>query len=351
MMPAVIRQTRTAGKVWYLEWLRLAACLAVVLTHCFVTLLDNATIDEVGVLRSLCWTELLVVACRWAVPVFLMVTGALLLNPRKEIDAKKLSGYFFRILIVLLSFGTAYALIEIIFNAKALEWTMIPMAIARVLQEKSWAHLWYLYDLLGIYLVLPLLRSFVAERSQKEMRNFLIALFIFSLIVPTINSATGLEIKSLIWLGSSVFYVLLGWYLSAFDHHFSAFARLGILSLLAEIVLAAWGVCDLRTYLYWVWSPSSPFVACWASTLFLFFKGNVDRPMRVGRLAESVTKHSFAIYLVHPIFANLLYKGLGWTPSMLPAGIFELVSFFLIFTLSYLLSIILKRIPVLRRYL
>lgn len=73
--------------------------------------------------------------------------------------------------------------------------------------------------------------------------------------------------------------------------------------------------------------------------------------MRSGGLAASIAKYSFAIYLVHPIFANLLYKGIGWAPSYFSIGVFEVITFLLIFIPSFLLSIVLKRIPVLRRYL
>ena len=350
-MTQVTTVLRASGKVWYLEWLRLAACLAVVLTHCFTTVLDNATVNEVGMLRSACWIEILAIACRWAVPIFLMVTGALLLDPGKEMCAEKILGYFFRILTVLLIFGTIYALIEIVFDEHAFDFGMVPMALARVLQGKSWTHLWYLYDLLGIYLILPVLRSFVAQHDQREIGFFLIILFIFSLIVPTINNATGLEFKSLIWFGSSVFYVLLGRYLSAYDHHLPSFACLGVAALAVEMIVSACGICLSERYLPWVWSPSSPFVACWAAYIFLLFKSKADQPMRSGGLAASIAKYSFAIYLVHPIFANLLYKGIGWAPSYFSIGVFEVITFLLIFIPSFLLSIVLKRIPVLRRYL
>lgn len=209
-------QKSSSGRIWYLEWLRVLACLAVVLIHCFATPLDNMTVLEVGPGRAFAWTELLVVLGRWAVPVFLMVTGALLLDPARPVGWRKVARYVRRMAAVLLSFGTLYALMELAFDAKALSPAMLPEAVLRVLQERSWAPLWYLYDLIGVYLLLPLLRSFVASDGRESQRVLLLVLFVTTLAVPTLNAATGLGAARLAWLGSSVFYVLLGWHLHRF---------------------------------------------------------------------------------------------------------------------------------------
>lgn len=77
----------------------------------------------------------------------------------------------------------------------------------------SWGHLWYLYELVGIYLVLPIIKLFIDNASSRDFIMALAVLFIFNLCVSTINSinpAVGfyLPIK-----GNSLFYLLLGRYL------------------------------------------------------------------------------------------------------------------------------------------
>lgn len=61
---------RTGNRVWYLDWLRAFACLAVVLIHCLTIYLDNTSVAEVGEVRAIVWTEIHVVFARWAVPFF-----------------------------------------------------------------------------------------------------------------------------------------------------------------------------------------------------------------------------------------------------------------------------------------
>ena len=143
MMGAAAAPINPSSRVWYLDWLRAFACLAVVLIHCFATLLDNSTVGEVGVGRALAWTEILVICCRWAVPVFLMITGSLLLDPGRNVTWPKVRGYVGRIAGVLLTFGTLFALIEIVFDARSFNVLMLPQALLRVLQGQGWAHLWY----------------------------------------------------------------------------------------------------------------------------------------------------------------------------------------------------------------
>lgn len=339
------------GRIWYLEWLRLFACLAVVLIHCFTTLLDNATVAEVGVPRALGWTELLVILCRWAVPVFLMITGALLLDPTREVGWPKVRVYFLRIAAVLLAFGTVFALMELAFETKSFIPAMIPTSLMSVLQGRSWAHLWYLYDLLGIYLLLPLLRSFAASAGRRDLERMLLVLFLFALVVPTVNSALGLSLDTLVWLGSSVFYVLLGWYLRSCDVPVVPACALGAAGTIAAAGIAALGILSSGLYLSWAWSPSSPLVAAQAVAVFLIAKSRADVPMRPGGLPATVASLSFALYVVHPVFANLLYKVLGWASAPLPPLVFELATFAGVLLPSLALAALAKRLPVIGRCL
>lgn len=66
------------------EWLRVFAAGAVVMIHVLAGISDNVSVADVGIVRASAW-GIVQVVIRWAVPVFLMITGALLLNPEKKI--------------------------------------------------------------------------------------------------------------------------------------------------------------------------------------------------------------------------------------------------------------------------
>ena len=98
----------------------------------------------------------------------------------------------------------------------------------------------------------------------------------------------------------SVFYVLLGWYLRAFDVSIRIMVPLGIACLVAVVVVAGGGVVMTGGYQRWSWEPASPFIAIWATALFVAAKRFVDRPLRKGGVFETLASLSFAVYLLHP---------------------------------------------------
>lgn len=193
------------------EWLRVFAAAAVVMIHVIFGISDNATVIEVGQARAI-WWGILQVAVRWAVPVFLMITGALLLNPEKHLGWEKIKQYSFRMAGVLLTFGFVYCLMELVFTSREINIGIVYNAVINLLQGRSWSHMWYVYALLGLYLLLPVFRAYVAGASRRDMQITLSILAIFTLIVPTVNNVFGVGLSNLVWLTSSSFYLLLGWY-------------------------------------------------------------------------------------------------------------------------------------------
>ena len=112
---------------------------------------------------------------------------------------------------VLILFGSAFALLEQIFERKTLEIEMIPNSVLLVLQQKSWSHLWYLYVLIGIYLVLIPLKKFVDNSSNKEICIFIAILLAGNFIIPTFNIAFSTKIENYMLFTQYVTYVLLGY--------------------------------------------------------------------------------------------------------------------------------------------
>ena len=74
----------------------------------------------------------------FAVPCFLMLTGLLLLLPKKQIDIRTLyKKYVLKILIVLGIFGIIFSWMEIVFSQKTINVFQIPNAVINVIQGKT----------------------------------------------------------------------------------------------------------------------------------------------------------------------------------------------------------------------
>ena len=104
---------------------------------------------------------------RWAVPVFVMVSGMFFLNPQKEITLSKLyRKNIFRIVMALITWGVFYrslSITKMIFIDKVCnkELTVgILKQCSTFVFGHAWYHLLFLYMIIGLYILVPLIRVF-----------------------------------------------------------------------------------------------------------------------------------------------------------------------------------------------
>lgn len=128
----------------YIDSLRVMATLAVVLLHICTT----ATVSPSQGQDQILLYAGISAAMRWAVPVFVMISGALLLDPDKNFSLKR---YAAKMIFVLLVFGWGYAILEQFYQVRKISFGLFMYALGNVFQEKSWDHMWYIYMLLGLY--------------------------------------------------------------------------------------------------------------------------------------------------------------------------------------------------------
>ena len=120
-----------------------------------------------------------------AVPLFFMVSGALLL--RKEESLCKVTGRFVRFLIILIV-ASAIAYFYKYFRLQAVDHISLVDFFTLLYKEPLSDGLWFLYAYLGYLLVLPFLRA-IAQNMEKKMFIWLLAvtgLFSFLQIVEWI---------------------------------------------------------------------------------------------------------------------------------------------------------------------
>lgn len=199
----------TRDRINYIEWLRIVCAIAVVGIHITMTQPNNYSVAEIGTCNYLVLTSVYVLI-QWAVPVFLMISGNLLLHSHM-MSFSKVKKMISRMTVVLLLFGSIFALLEQVFEKKTVELWMLPNSFFLTLQQKSWSHLWYLYVLIGIYVILMPLKKFVDNSSNREICVFTAILVIGNVIVPTINIVFETEIENYMLLTQYVTYVLLGY--------------------------------------------------------------------------------------------------------------------------------------------
>jgi len=158
------------------------------------------------------WTENIYNSlARPCIPLFVMLSGSLLLQPSKiEPLGEFFRKRFNRIGLPFLFWGTAYFAWRFLVNHEALSSSSILQGIL----TGPYYHFWFLYALVGLYLITPILRVIVAYADRKTLGYFILLWFLGVAIVPLLSlsgtySLDGNVFVILGWIG----YYLLGVYL------------------------------------------------------------------------------------------------------------------------------------------
>ena len=340
----------------YIAFLRILAMFAIIGAHTVATpVIYNA--QE----YSDFWLHLSVVLTmlqRGGVNIFIAISGALFLQPEKELTLSKLfKKYIFRIVLALLIFGTLFALMEIVFTEKSFHAGQILTALLNMLQNKSWGHLWYLYMLAGLYLVTPVFKRFVNSVSNTEIRYLLLVLVVFDMLFPLLENFTGVKIGFYIpFAGMPVFYYLLGYALHAKIVRLPDIPCFGMILLSLAIYLAECLIpveIDTISVQFKGLSMTALLSSFVPVAIFSLALNHCKTEIGAKRTncEKLLSELSFGVYIFHAVFINFIYKVLHLSPANLNVFLMWVIVFVITSILSLLTTYILRLIPLVRKYI
>lgn len=329
--------------IQYLDFLRFLAISMVILLHIVSgitdTIASQMTIPQYQVYM------IIKNICSCGVPIFLMISGALFLKPSKEISLSLLfKKYIRRIALALLLFGSCFSLMEIIITTKHFSISYIPKAFINMVQGNTWAHMWYLYAILGIYLFLPLLKTFTFHAAKETLGYVCLLLFTCGSLIPFFAQVLHFEIGIIFPISSIyLFYFFVGHYLHSYPLCSKPLAvSMIFLSIVSVIII----VCNQLQFWVMDISYSSPIIIILSVTLF-YYCGKIKK---VWTICSIWRPYYFSMYLVHTFFLNIAYKFLDITPLLLGGYILIPVFFIMTFLLSLLSAWLMSKIPILKKY-
>lgn len=281
---------------------------------------------------------------RFCVPVFVMISGALLLNNKdsiKDFATKRTK----RIIYPFLFWSLVYASLAT-FNSipSILEIYAALPAIFKLLLTGAEYHLWYIYMIIGLYLLIPILKRWTTSASPQELRYFL-CIWAFTLLINSYTKPYLPQVE-LMYFSKFIGYLLLGFYVDTHISNSTKALRVGVLLLLIGGISTATGTSLLSAanakFVNTFYEYASLNVALTAIGIFLIFKNSLNR---TNNLLQMLDKNSFGIYFIHlivlghlkPIFglwhyANKPWLFAGW--AVLLAIAVYLVSFIMIYALG-----------------
>jgi surface polysaccharide O-acyltransferase-like enzyme len=328
----------------YLDILRVYACIAVIVYHVFSNIVNSfgETLNQAEYFISIVLQNIWL----WHVPTFVMISGVIFLNKTKEISVKQLlKKYVFRIVLALFIFGVPFAFMEILFDAHyRFNIGQIGTAILNVFQGKVWDHMWYLYMIAGLYLVLPLLKAFVSNTDKKTLEYMLLILFVFTSIIPTVQNIIQIKVGFYLPINSIfVFYLLLGYYIQNYNIRIKNaklfFAGIFYISYIV--------ICQLKTgNIIGLYSNISPLVVIITVAIFCFVRQNIKGI----KTYRNISPYCFGVYMIHQLFLNIFYKLIRFTPEKHPMWIVAVIVTISTITLSFCFSYSCNKIKVIKRY-
>lgn len=379
----------------FLDVLRVLATCAVVLMHVLTGATDVTDASIVPEYRSLLLSVMDLVT--WCVPIFLLISGYLFLNPERTLTYPvMIKKYCRRIALAILLFGVPYAASELVVAERTFRVMMIPEALKMTLTGHTWSHMWYLYLILFLYLITPLLKKVLQILPVWSVGTVMAVIFLGSSVTPFLNKVLDSNSIPVLPDGGVYFLYYLCGYLFAVrevcvDKAESSGTsgkgmetgdttepvrgkRIGNVWLMAAAVLMM-GMILSRTLAGFSiqMAYNYPFTVLLAVLLFAAeWNGRRDGAASTAR--EKNRTHripwqeagalSFAVYLVHPVYVNLLYKFVKITPftvleqcgvQSVVAGHAVLILLLAVFCLVVLAlatatAWVLRKIPVLRKY-
>jgi surface polysaccharide O-acyltransferase-like enzyme len=281
--------------VQYANGLRTLAIMAVVMIHVVANLM------AVEISKTWWLANIIDSFARWSVPVFVMVSGALLLGKEEPLSIffKKRAS---KIIIPFLFWTFFYELFKM---RTQIDLFSIETAIKNIYTGKAYYHLWFLYMIVGIYITTPIFRA-IAHKTQ--ILFYFIVIWFLLCLENTVFYFTSMHVGfkvGMFWGFAG--YFLLGYLLAKIELSkklmMSIYAG-GLLGIIITIFGTYWATSSKGALdIYW-FDYLAPNTVLVSMAVFVFFKQmfNVNT-----RFISSFAAASFGIYLIHPFFLTL-YK-------------------------------------------
>lgn len=192
--------------------IRIISTFMVVVIHSNVTFLTQnlGSIEWIIVMQS---TALCVIS----VPLFFMISGALLLDCEKPVSIKVLfHKRVYKQFVPFFIWSLIYTFIRILTQKVSFELS----TFTDLFHEPAYYQFWFMYTLLAIYLILPALQSIVCNLNRSQLEYILLIWFIFCVFLPLLEKCLPFFVLSehvdLVLCEGYVGYFILGFYLKKF---------------------------------------------------------------------------------------------------------------------------------------
>lgn len=332
---------RTSGRqnYFFIDLLRCLAAIAVVVIHVLGPY-RNLDVGSGNWLAAIGFNVL----SRWAVPVFIMVTGALMLADTRPFNLRYyLTHRCSKVLVPFVVWSTGYAFLAGINLsddfALAYDFSETQALLDDALEKPTWYHLGFYYYFLPLYLVIPFLTPVVQKLSDDQLW-----MLVFGWLVLTLLYFFRVDSP---WMTGVIMY---GGYLI-----FGYALRRAPLDTLQRFTLVGLGVIALVSSVAGIWMLSTD-AGVYSPGRFTSYK-TINTALLAGllfalayrygdavsgkwrQLVSFISRYSLGLYLIHPLLLWPIRElGFSPTPTLLMIPLITGVVTILSLMLAWLLA-------------
>lgn len=317
------------NRIAFVDYIRVIACFLVMLVHSS----ENFYIVGDGHFSMLASeTNRLSVSFydgffgRISVPLFMIISAFLLVPMKKDMT---MTGFykrrFKRIIPPLIIFMILYCFLPILWGGMTVEEGWQEFKMLPVTFPSPSGHLWFMFPLISLYLIIPVVSPWLEKATAREERIF-IGLFVVSTFVPWLMRFASPDggtlwgtcfwnpyFGMLYYCSGYLGYLVLAHYIR---HHLnwkrSKRFNIGLLCFIAGGLFTAWsfyyvGVPGERVaspMLEWSWEFCTPNVLLATFGAFLMF--TCIESKKAPRWITGIAKLSFGMYLMHMFFLSTI---------------------------------------------
>lgn len=306
--------------------------------------------------------------CRACIPLFVMLSGALLLNENKKFDTKS---FYKKSLLWMVLLLVGWLLIYALFYA-----FLLPLMLHEEIQPDSflnyiisfkgsdYPHLWYMFMCVGLYLMTPVFRLFVKKENVKYIVGIVIAAIIYTFLMKTLNIfMVGTEKEKLFTdfiskfhlegLGGYVAYFLLGWLFDNFKlkklYRYIIYG-LGLISVIGSILIVQFLYNDMNTVRNFVSADLALPVLFYGAAVYLLIDTLCGEKTHESKIITALSVTSFGVYVIH-VFIEEIFTRVLLTPERcdIHPMLYFLMIYGIVVVLSFLISFLISKIKGFRK--
>lgn len=330
-------QNRT--QIPYLHILRTIAILMVIMLHSVSPYISNPTY-----FKTSSWYVYLFLnaVSRGGVPLFFMISGYLLLSEKSSGDFKAFyKKRLPRLIIPLLCWNVLYYIFRCEFDSNGYSFGEF---FSQLINLGTSYHLWYIYTLIGIYLLAPFIKKIVDSCDLKQVFWLVVLICLCPTIRPFINTVTPLYIYLFdpLFNGYVGFFVL-GYVLGKKEFSLNqtfAIALLGIVAVILCMSINHISSSDTNIDLTFNTGYNICFYAVGCAFFCTFKKINIKNE-RVISVLKHFSKVTFGMYFVHAAIMEVISKYFMIDASPVVCTFYLFV---LTVPVSYVLSLVVGKI-------